>query len=107
MNEEGKSSIKLYIMSLSFFFFCFFVQRYYEMTGKDYPSPSEFTLFFQSTEFSEYVFIFVACAYLLVCFWCLSCILVNIVVYAVYFVQRFWYLHKLRKPERVYTGDPL
>lgn len=27
--------------------------------------------------------------------------------YVVYFVQRAWYLYRLRKPERIYTKDPL
>lgn len=107
MNENGKSVRDGLIMGLVLMIFGLVVHEYLEMTGSVYPSTAEFQALFKSAEFLEHVFTFVLCAFWIATVHTLGFIAVNIAVYSVYFVQRAWYLHKLRKPERVYTGDPL
>lgn len=107
MNEYGKSARDGLIMGLVLMIFGCVVLEYLELTGSAFPSTAEFQTFIKSTEFLERVFMFVLCASWIGFAHCLGYIVGNITVYSVYFVQRFWYLRKLLKPERIYTGDPV
>lgn len=104
MNEHGKSCIEGLIMGLSLILIAAILLPYIESCGFYFPFSAEL---FQSVEFSERAFWFMICGWLFAACHGFSYLVGNIFIYAVYFVQRAWYLRKLRKPERVYTGDPL
>lgn len=104
MNEEGKATKELVVCCMSLMLLACFLLPFFDSIGFEFPLPAEL---FQTLEYSERVFWFIHCGLLISLIYVFSVIVGNISVYAVYFVQRFWYLHKLRKPERVYTGDPL
>jgi len=104
MNEEGKSWIFATILSFFTGFSAVFLMPFFYSNGGDLPLGSEFI---GSLEFSERLFWFLSCVSLLAGVVSFLYVIVNIAFYSVYFVQRYWYLRKLRKPERVYTGDPL
>ncbi len=101
MNEHGKDEIKFLSLSLAFMFILLSFMPLYEVNGG--LPVNDFT----EIQVSECIF----WAYFFFCilslFYGLSHFISTACCYLVYFVQRYWYLRKLRKPERVYTGDPL
>lgn len=102
MNEQGKEQISslssgLFLMLAVLAFFPY-------LEANDYVLPFKKLTTVQYSEFICWVFFGLWAYGVLRAF---SYIISGVCCYVVYFVQRAWYLHKLRKPERVYTGDPL
>ena len=104
MNEEGKSWISATIFSFFNAFITVFLMPFFYSNGSKFPLGVEFI---GSVEFSERFFWFLMSVSLLASVAVILFVIVSIAFYSVYFVQRYCYLRKLRKPERVYTGDPL
>lgn len=104
MNEHGKSFKDAIVVTLSFLCLSGILLPFYEAVGFDIPFSAEIIC---SLEFAERMFWFMVCSFILVSMHVIGFIVGNVISYAVYFIQRAWYLHKLRKPERIYTGDPL
>lgn len=102
MNENGKSSIIVYSVDILLLLSILLVQPYYKANGGVFPTDN-----ITVVQISEIVFWCLFIAFIALSLWVISYIISSVCCYAVYFVQRAWYLHKLRKPERLYTGDPL
>lgn len=92
--------------SLSFGFFIMFVAvlvlPYAEASGDSFRYITEIT-----PEISEHFYWLIICCGTLAFCAAIGAFISIVCCFIVYLVQRAWYLHKLRKPERVYTGDPL
>lgn len=102
MNENGKVSISYYTRLLIYLFCLLLIMPYYEANGGILPFND-----LTSYQLSEIVCWCMLIAFIILTLYTISFLISSVCCYVVYFVQRAWYLHKLRKPERVYTGDPL
>lgn len=102
MNEYGKSIISSLAQSIFFMCFLFAVIPYYRANGNTLPIYN-----ITPVQVSELAFWCMFFVFIIGTFWVLGHVISTVCCYAVYFVQRFWYLRKLRKPERIYTGDPV
>ena len=102
MNEFGRDSILFYGLSISYLFLLLASMPFYRFNGNAYPFENITDL-----QISELVCWLIPCFFIFVSVWCIGHLISSVFCYAVYFVQRAWYLHKLRKPERIYTGVPL
>lgn len=102
MNENGKASIMVFSVDICLLLSLLLVTPYYEANGGVFPTDN-----ITVVQTSEIVFWCLFIAFIALSLWVISHIISLVCCYAVYFVQRAWYLHKLRKPERIYTGDPL
>lgn len=102
MNDYGKSCV--HTLTLDFFLIVnvVLVMPYLEASGSLFGYVTDIT-----PELSEhYYWLFLCVSSLGMCL--AFCFLISgLICYAVYFVQRIYYIRKLHKPERVYTGDPL
>ncbi len=101
MNDYGKGCILHTSFSIFLVLLALLTHPYYVANGA-YPFE-EITVL----EISELFCWVMVCLLVIGTLYCLGFLISGICCYVVYFVQRAWYLHKLRKPERVYTGDPL
>ncbi len=101
MNDYGKLGISTFAPNLFAMFILLSILPFYEANGS---LPVEGMT---DLQISEIVFWAGFFAFILGSFYALSYIISFVGHYLVYFVQRYWYLRKLRKPERIYTGDPL
>lgn len=102
MNDNGKVSISYYTQCLILLFCLLLIMPYYEANGGLFPFNNLTNL-----QLAEIVSWCMFIAFIFLSLYTISFLISSVCCYAVYFVQRAWYLHKLRKPERVYTGDPL
>ena len=102
MNDFGKSSV--HILTVDFFLMLLAVlsMPYIESSGSSFGYVTDIT-----PDLSEHIYWFFLCLCSLAMCLALCFLISALFCYSVYFVQRAWYLHKLRKPERVYTGDLL
>lgn len=102
MNEFGHASIFHNACSLLIMFSLFLMIPYYEANGRFLPMDNITEL-----QISEIVCWCMFIAFIGLSLYVISFLISSLCCHAVYFVQRAWYLHKLRKPERIYTGDLL
>lgn len=99
MNEWGREYIKFLSMQLVFLGVILSAWPY--MIANNLTCSIEFSEI-QVSEHYYWIFIHGVEFALLVS---ISVVVSTLVCYLVYIVQRSWFLYKLRKPERVYTGD--
>jgi len=93
MNDYGKLGISTFALSLFDMFFVMSIYPLYESNGR-FPIEG-----FTTLQVSECVFWAGLFAFVIGSLYFLSYVISFVGHYLVYFVQRYWYLRKLRKPE--------
>lgn len=99
MNEYGISSISHHAFWIAFMFLLLSLMPFYEASG-----GYEFMGRFTDLQISELLFWFFIPFACFVLFYCVGYLISGICCFAVYLVQKAFYVHKLRKPVRLYTG---
>ncbi len=95
MNENGKAFRIGLDTAIRFLLTVLFLMPYFEFCGNSFPAAN-------SLELSENLFWFLQCCVVVGLTFFIGCIGSCIIVYIVYYVQRVYFLCKLRRPERVY-----
>ena len=102
MNDFGKGEIQSMSSGFIMMFIGILVYPFFESNG--FTSP---LVDFDPLQLSEFVYWLMAGVFILLSLHVISNLASAVCCYAVYFINRAWFFYKLRKPERVYTGDLL